>query len=226
MYFVLIYAIPRGAIQVRSITYFVESRGVTETMASVIFGISAVPAFLSFPIVLLIDRIYDERRLRIRPISAAVSIAAFAYLFAKFFSFPYYRSGEVSNRVDIALELVLKRLSSDAYFLSIMTYAFLAFLLAGIVGPMKNGILADGNLPEYRGILYSSLSVIDTLSRGLGASVTGFLAVRYSLQKALEIIPLVFRIPSAVIMILTIRPFYRSYKEVSEEIKKRLNGSR
>ncbi|GEM_PF-7130011 len=224
MFFVLIYAVPRGALQVWMVTYFVEAWGMTETMASVMMGILAAPAFLSFPIVKLIDYMYNERRLWIRPVSAGVAIMSFSVLFIAFFSIHYVRPYELTDRVDRAILLIIEAISKDNVLRRAFLLGALAFVIAGIVGPMKNGILADGNLPEYRGILYSSLSIIDTISRGLGAFMAGAIGEFVSLKVALETIPTV-RIPSAIIMLSISRTFENEYKNVMREIAYRLGDS-
>ncbi len=222
--FALFYAIPRGAMQIRAITYFVESRGVTETMGSVLLGVIAAPAVLSVPILMLVDFFYREDRLRIRPLAASVAILLFMYLFHEFFSRDYKRSYKKTENVAEALILIFKKLSEDRIFRGIILIGGIAFMIAGTVGPLKNGILADTNLPEYRGFLYATLSVIDSLGRGIGAAIAGFLGEEYSLKLALSFSPLL-RLPSAFIMLYIALIANREYKEVKDIIISRNSGT-
>ncbi|MGQ4833775.1 MAG: MFS transporter [Candidatus Asgardarchaeia archaeon] len=166
--------IPNGIIFTWTIQYFVRDLGTTELVASFFLGIMSTGALGGLLISYVADYLYNIRP-AMRPIIAGFCSIFESILFILFFLLPL-KLNIYSKDVLSAIHLVITTIFLRPLFLFAFLLFFFAMFFNSPVGPIRNSVLSDVNLPEHRATVLASLTILELFSKAAGITMIGILS--------------------------------------------------
>ena len=166
--------IPSGIIFAWTVQYLIRDAGASEIAAALLFGLMSLGAIGSIRVSWIVDKLYTRDPIY-RPVVAGVSSIFEAILFIMFFLLPLKLDIYTKN-IAVAVQLIISKMFSDAVLLIAYVFFFVAMLFSSAVGPIRNSILSDVNLPEHRATALSVIMILELFSKGIGITLIGALS--------------------------------------------------
>ncbi|MCD6515773.1 MAG: MFS transporter [Candidatus Odinarchaeota archaeon] len=188
--------IPNGIIFTWSLQYLVRDVGASELVASIFLGFMSVGALGGLIISYIADKLY-QIHVAMRPIIAGFCSIIESILFILFFSLPL-KINVYTKDIAEALQEVFKIITSDFTFIVAFFLFFMAMFFNSSVGPIRNSVISDVNLPEHRATVLAGVTILELFSKAIGIAVVGFLADFLGSLRFSIIIAMVFWIFSGI----------------------------
>ncbi len=166
--------IPNGIIFTWALQYIIRDLGTTELVGSILLGIMSIGALGGFLVSYAADKLY-QYNVAIRPVIAGFCSIFESILFIMFFSVPL-RLDIYDKDVFIAVQKVFSLLFSNFFVLLTASFFFFAMFFNSAVGPIRNSVLSDVNLPEHRATVLAGVTIVELFSKSIGIALLGFLA--------------------------------------------------
>ncbi len=161
-----------GVIEVWVVQYLVVEAGASEMAASMFLGIGAVGALGGILIARLSDVLY-VRKPSARPMIAAVCSFVEGVFFILFLLTPIRL--DVSGSPYEILIGILYLIKHSRAVMAAVLFFFIAMLFNSSVGSIRNSIISDVNLPEYRATVISGVNIVELFAKSIGVAAVGVL---------------------------------------------------
>ena len=166
--------IPNGVLFTWSLQFLIREVRVNEIGATIILGIASTGALGGLALSYVTDKLY-KKEVIYRPLVAAICSFSEGILFAVFFSLPI-KLNIYTDDVASALHKILEAMISNTLVLTAVLIFFIAMFFNSSVGPIRNSVLSDINLPEHRATVLSAIVIMELFSKAIGITIVGILS--------------------------------------------------
>lgn len=166
--------IPNGVIFTWAVHYISRELNASIVSASLIFGLMSTGALGGLFVSHLADKLHVKRT-HFKSVLAGVSSIIEATLFIFFFLTPVSLN-IYTDSFSEAFKLIVRRLIENPLVLILFLSYFTAMFFNAAVGPIKNSVITDVNLPEHRATVVSGIALMELFSKSIGISIIGFLS--------------------------------------------------
>ena len=170
--------IPNGIIFTWALQYIIRDLGTTELVGSIFLGIMSIGALGGFLVSYAADKLY-KYNVAIRPVIAGFCSIFESILFIMFFSVPLHLN-IYEKDLTVGVQKIFSLLFTNFFVLLTASFFFFAMFFNSAVGPIRNSVLSDVNLPEHRATVLAGVTIIELFSKSIGIAVLGFLADLFS----------------------------------------------
>lgn len=166
--------IPDTVILIWGFQFIMRELKTCNVAALAYLSIVGTGAFGGILLARLVDRVYSKEKI-MRPFMASLFCILSAVFFIFFFS-SHFELDVYEKDIVLAFILVLTRILKNPYVLIASLFYFLGKFINTPLGPIKESILADINLPEHRSIIKSFLIIIELISRSVSTLIVGLVS--------------------------------------------------
>jgi len=206
--------IPNGVIFTWVVHYLIREVGTSEIAASLLFGIMSVGALGGLLVAHVADIAY-KRKPEYRAKIAAISSIAESILFIIFFLTPMKLNLYTDNVIEILLSIKTLLLTSTLFLFWFSIY-FVAMFFNSAVGPIKNSVLSDSNLPEHRATVFAGINIVELFAKASGITAVGVLSDVFGTLRIPIIITMFFWIFSGIAWFRVAKHYPSDMKKVDE----------
>lgn len=206
--------IPNGVIFTWAVHYIIREVGASEMAASLLLGFMSTGALGGLLVAYLADISYRKKPENRAKIAAFSSIIE-SILFVIFFAVPM-KLNIYSNDMLEALNLIKALLFSSIGFAFWFSIFFIAMFFNSSVGPIKDSILSDANLPEHRATVFAGESIIELFSKAISISIVGVMSDLFGGLRVPIIATMFFWILSGLSWFKVARTYPYDIKKVDE----------
>lgn len=212
--------IPNGVIFTWTIHYIIRDMGASEIGASIFLGLMSTGAMGGILLSQVADYFYQKNP-TYKTVLAGICSIAEAILFIIFFTIDAKLNLYTDSFSD-AIYGVLTFLISDKMVLIAFLSFFIAMFFNASVGPIRNSVITEVNLPEHRATVLSGMNLMELISKSLGIAVVGLLSDLMGNLKYPAAFTMVFWYFSGLAWLILARHYNRDRKKTVEILKERV----
>ena len=211
--------IPDSVILTWGLQYLIRESKASEVGALIFLSLMGIGSLGGVYVAYLADKLYKKKKIY-RPLIASLCSIIGTVLYVGFFLIPFELNIPTNNLID-ALYIVFLRLLEDGLVLLAFTIFTTAKLINSAIGPIRDSVLADVNLPEQRAIILSIIIICELFSRSLGIALVGLLSDITNNLRIAIILSMTFLMISGTIWILVSKHYENDILRMREILRNR-----
>lgn len=211
--------IPDSVILTWGLQYLIRESKASEVGALIFLSLMGIGSLGGVYVAYLADKLYKKKKIY-RPLIASLCSITGTALYVGFFLIPFELNILTNNLID-ALYIVFLRLLEDGLVLLAFTIFTTAKLINSAIGPIRDSVLADVNLPEQRAIILSIIIICELFSRSLGIALVGLLSDITNNLRIAIILSMTFLMISGAIWILVGKHYENDILRMKEILRNR-----
>jgi len=212
--------IPDTVLLIWGFQFVVRELKVSSVAALVYLSIVGTGAFGGIILARLVDKIYVRNR-KMRPLTGALFCLLSALFFILFF-LSNFRLEIYDKDLIVVFFKVITKIITNPYILLASSFYFIGKFINTPLGPIKESVLADINLPEHRSIMKSFMIIIELLSRSISTLIVGLLSDLICGVKIAIICMLLSWVIASFLWVIISKNYRIAHDRVQEELRKRI----
>ncbi len=212
--------IPDTVILIWGFQFIMRDLSASSVVALVYLSIVGTGAFGGILLARVVDKIYAKNKV-LRPLMSVIFCLLSALFFISFFQSSFELDIYDTDIFTSFFKITEKILSNSYIFLASLLY-FMGKFVNTPLGPIKESVLADINLPEHRAIIKSFMIIIELVSRSISALLVGLLSDLTGEIRMAIIYMLSPWILASFIWIIISHDYESYYNKARSELEKRI----
>ena len=212
--------IPNGVIFTWAIHYIIRDMGTSEIGASIFLGLMSTGALGGLLLSQLADYFYQKKPV-LKTVLAGICSIAEASLFIIFFLINVKLNLYTDDFAEAFFEVINLVLKDHLALVAFMSF-FVAMFFNASVGPIRNSVITEVNLPEHRATVLSGMNLMELISKSIGIAVVGFFSDVTGNLRYPAAFTMIFWYLSGFAWLMMVKYYNRDRKKTIETLRERV----